>query len=217
MADPPKKKTKLPPVDATPQPTKKKLPQPVVVPETLYVRFQVCPGESVDSAIRATADLKWEVRQFAPTYLDGERLEKAAVGMYQDSGTIAADEVVQVPIPMSTFSGTHPVYVSIAWDASDSEKPIWSDYLVQFADFDDAEHPLYRLVALGYVMPFRDDHATTKAFSTKSSPPGRTRALHGASAIEEQAILQFQADHGRTFDGALESKGWAALKKETGG
>lgn len=222
MADPPKAKkktTKVPPVDATAQPTKKKLPQPVVLPEKLYVRFQVSPGEGVDAAIRATGPLEWKVAQLLPKYIGEERFDRYRAGLYQDSGTIEDGEVVQVPIPMSELGGTNPIYVSIAWDTSDPKIPIWTDYQVQFAAFDDTKHPLYRLVALGYVTPCRDDRATTKAFGTTSIPPDTTggSTLRGATCVEEQAILQFQADHGLTFNGALGKGGWGKVKKASGG
>lgn len=218
MADTPKKKTtKLPPVDATPQPTKTKKPEVVVLPQRLYVRFQIAPGESVDAAIRAQGSIEWRVSQVLPKYIGEERFDRYVAGLYHDSGVVADGDVVQVPIPVSELGGTNPIYVSIAWDASDPKIPIWTDYLVQFAAFDDKEHPLYRLVALGYVRPYRDDRAITKAFSTKSAPPKKGAPLRGASMVEEQAILQFQADHGLLFNGALGSKGCEALKKASGG
>lgn len=173
-------------------------------PDEVTVRFQIAPGADVALAITAPYDMPWKISPIPGTKLSA-------------NGTIKKDAPIEVKLPLAMFTGGRTVNLVLEWGKDPAGNALTVDYMLDWAGYH-AEAIGMRLVSLGYATGYLTGRPDLAVFTDPGVPAARPPVLTPpGTAIEQQAVLSFEADQSLEHRGAFDAATVAALETATGG
>ncbi len=176
----------------------------VTPPDEVTVRFQIAPGADEALAIAAPYDMPWSIEPIPGTKMNA-------------SGTIPKDARIEVKLPLAMFAGGRTVNLVLEWGKDAAGNALTVKYMLDWAAYH-AEALGMRLVSLGYATGYLTSGPDLVIFTDPGAPAARPPVLTPpANAIEQQAVLAFEADHALEHRGAFDPATVTALETATGG